>query len=214
MAKRDAGEAMLAHLFGDDHSVGDSDCESSQHAGSVGSDGDSLFGELSVDSANLKDMYGQSGCQDGDDSDNDTHRSGVNPVDDVAISKVSQHKNNAEGAAQNFPSFLFKSSPNATAASYSPSDVRGDAYYVSVGSIIGKRESIVDITRTPYAQNCNESATNCHCASLPSPGDGDMNQLLIVVIPYIIQESSVALRLPQLLLRGRRRVQTPRRTPP
>ena len=107
MVKRDAGEVMLVHLFGDDDSGGDSDHESSPSASSVGSDGDSLFRELSVDSANLKDTNGQSDCQDGDESGDDAHRSGVNPVDDVAISTVSQHEKNAEGAAQNLPSFLF-----------------------------------------------------------------------------------------------------------
>jgi hypothetical protein len=62
MAKRDAGEALLNHLFGDDDSEGDSDDESTPNAGSVGSDGDSLFGELSFDIDNLKHLYGQSGC--------------------------------------------------------------------------------------------------------------------------------------------------------
>ena len=58
MAKRNAGEAMLAHLFGDDDSNGDSVSESSASAVSVDSDGDSLFGDILVDSNDDKDMYG------------------------------------------------------------------------------------------------------------------------------------------------------------
>ena len=133
MAKRDAGEALLNHLFGDDDSEGDSDDESTPNAGSVGSDGDSLFGELSFDIDDLEDMYGQSGCRPDNDRDDEAHSLGANPVDESGISLLSQHENNADGTAQNLPSSVVENRSTTTAASSSPSDVRGDAYSVSVG---------------------------------------------------------------------------------
>ena len=88
--------AHVGPFFGDDDSEGDSDYESSPTVDSVGSDGVSLFGELSVDSDNCKDMYDQSGRQDDNETNDDAHSSGGNPVDNIAIPAVSQHKNNAD----------------------------------------------------------------------------------------------------------------------
>ena len=155
MAKRDAEEVLLNHLFGDDDSEGDSDDESTPNAGSVGSDGDSLFGELSFDIDDLEDMYSQSGCRPDNDRDDEAHSLGANPVNESGISLLSQHENNADGTAQNLPSSVFKNRSSTTAACSSQSEGGRDAYSVSVGSIIGESESIIDNRRTPYAQNRN-----------------------------------------------------------
>ena len=125
MAKRDAGEALLNHLFGDDDSEGDSDDESTPNAGSVGSDGDSLFGELSFNMDDLEDMYGQSGCRPDNDRDDEAHSLGANPVDESAISLLSQHENNADGTAQNLPSSVFENRSSTTAACSSRSEGGG-----------------------------------------------------------------------------------------
>ena len=188
MAKRDAGEAMLAHLFGDDDSDGDSAYESSPSAGSVFSDGDSLFGELSVNSDDDKDMYGQSGCQDGDEPDDDAHTRVGLSVHDVAISTVSQPENNADDTTHDLLCSSTENRSSATGDNPSPSE-RGDAHSASVGPVIGENRSIIGARRLQNTQHRDDLALNVGAELAPN---GDAALATNVAGPALNEEGDSA----------------------
>jgi hypothetical protein len=67
MAKRDADEAVLADVSGEDKLSNEIDYENNDSIKSVLSDGERLFCELSIGSSDDIDVCGQPTGQDGDD---------------------------------------------------------------------------------------------------------------------------------------------------